>query len=484
MLKRTFDIVVSLIGLGLCSPVLIATAAAIKLTSAGPVFYRGTRVGRHGKLFQIFKFRSMVINAERLGGPSTSDDDPRITRVGQLMRKCKLDELPQLLNVLCGQMSLVGPRPEVQRYVDMYTEEEMDILGIRPGITDWASIWNSDEGAVLAGQADPDMAYEQLIRPTKLKLQLLYARQHNVWVDCKIIIYTVIKIAFRNWTPREIRHFPKPGQNSNRHESYDSVTELPGAGATREQLAMLEMRYKLAGELAENKEVLEVACGPGIGLKHLAARAKRVAAGDYDPALVQAAQKQYGNEIDIRQLDATCMSFDDDSFDVVLLLEAIYYLPDPAEFIREAARVLRPGGKLLVCSANCQRPDFNPSPFTFSYLSARELQGLLQDNGFATKVYAAYPIQSSGSANRLRQLVRNAAVKLHLIPKSMKWKSRIKRLFFGKLQPLPTVLDVDLSPDEPLVEVAGTEPVTGYKVLYAVGEWKANANERPVREAA
>src|SRR5512136_359493 len=133
MLKRTFDFSSSLIGLILVSPVFLTIAILIKKEDRGPVFYRGVRVGRFGKPFRIFKFRTMVLNAEKLGGPSTADNDPRITRVGKFIRKFKLDELPQLINVLKGEMSIVGPRPEVQLYVDMFTEEEKAILGVRPG---------------------------------------------------------------------------------------------------------------------------------------------------------------------------------------------------------------------------------------------------------------------------------------------------------------------------------------------------------------
>ncbi len=164
MAKRIFDIVSSAVGLLVLSPVLLLLAITIKTGSKGPVFYRGQRAGRYGKPFRILKFRSMVTDAEQLGGSSTSDDDPRITRVGRFMRKLKLDELPQLLNVLIGEMSLVGPRPQVLDYVSRYSDEEQLVLQVRPGITDWASIWNSDEGAILAGFHDPDKAYDELIQ--------------------------------------------------------------------------------------------------------------------------------------------------------------------------------------------------------------------------------------------------------------------------------------------------------------------------------
>ena len=194
MLKRAFDFVSSLIGLILVSPILLTIAILIKKEDGGPVFYRGVRLGRFGKPFRIFKFRTMVLNAEKLGGPSTADDDPRITRVGKFIRKFKLDELPQLINVLKGEMSVVGPRPEVQMYVDMFTEEEKTILSVRPGITDWASIWNPDEGAILAGSTDPEKTYMEKIRPDKIRLQLKYVRERSFWNDLKIITQTIITI--------------------------------------------------------------------------------------------------------------------------------------------------------------------------------------------------------------------------------------------------------------------------------------------------
>jgi lipopolysaccharide/colanic/teichoic acid biosynthesis glycosyltransferase len=180
-------------GLILASPVLAVIAWRIR-RDGGPVFYRGERVGLGGKTFRIFKFRSMVVNAEKLGASSTAAEDPRITQVGRFLRKTKLDELPQLINVLLGDMSLVGPRPEVRKFTDLYTEQEKVLLELRPGITDWASIWNSDEGALLAGAADPDRVYFEKIRPEKIRLQLKYYRERSLWIDLKIIFQTLLKI--------------------------------------------------------------------------------------------------------------------------------------------------------------------------------------------------------------------------------------------------------------------------------------------------
>jgi len=207
--KRLFDIVFSLLGLIVFSPLLLVIALWIKLDSKGPVFYRGKRTGLHGKPFLIYKFRSMVSDAEKKGGPSTSDSDSRITRAGRFVRKFKLDELSQFINVLLGDMSFVGPRPEVQQYTDMYTEEEKAILTVRPGITDWATIWNSDEGAVLAKYDDPDKAYEEVIRPTKLKLQLYYVHNRTLWMDLKLVVYTILRIVNRRFYPKELHAWPK-----------------------------------------------------------------------------------------------------------------------------------------------------------------------------------------------------------------------------------------------------------------------------------
>jgi lipopolysaccharide/colanic/teichoic acid biosynthesis glycosyltransferase len=191
MPKRVFDIIFSSLGIALLAPLMTAIALIIKLNDKGHVFYRGVRVGRFEKLFKIYKFRTMVINAEELGGPSTPDDDPRITKVGHFLRKYKLDEIPQIINVLKGNMSIVGPRPEVQDYVDMYTEEEKAILSVRPGITDWASIANPHEGKILAGGKDPEKTYMEKIRPKKIQLQLKYVRERSFWVDLRILKETV-----------------------------------------------------------------------------------------------------------------------------------------------------------------------------------------------------------------------------------------------------------------------------------------------------
>jgi lipopolysaccharide/colanic/teichoic acid biosynthesis glycosyltransferase len=219
-LKRSFDFLAALIALFVLSPVLLVVALIIKVGSPGPVFYRGVRIGLNGLPFRIYKFRTMVINAENLGGSATAEDDPRITPIGKFLRGHKLDEIPQFLNVLVGDMSLVGPRPEVQKYVDMYSDEERAILDLRPGITDWASIWNSNEAAVLEGSKDPEKTYEELIRPTKLALQLFYARNQSIRADLKILLHTFCKLLFEDWTPRELVPYGKVRR-------YKMISQLP-----------------------------------------------------------------------------------------------------------------------------------------------------------------------------------------------------------------------------------------------------------------
>ncbi len=193
-LKRALDFAVSLIGLILLSPLLAAIAWVIKREDQGDVFYRGWRVGKNGKLFRIYKFRTMVMDADKMGGPSTAADDPRITRVGRFLRKYKLDELPQLINVMKGEMSLVGPRPEVPEEVERYDQRERSVLRVRPGLTDWASIKFRNEGEILRGSPDPHQTYREKIKPEKMELALKYLDELSFKTDMKIIFQTIIEI--------------------------------------------------------------------------------------------------------------------------------------------------------------------------------------------------------------------------------------------------------------------------------------------------
>lgn len=208
MIKRFLDIVFSLVGLSLSLPIIAVLAVWIKLDSRGPVFYRGVRSGRGGKPFLILKMRSMVLDAEK-GGSNAGENDSRITRSGAFMRRAKLDELPQFINVLKGDMSFVGPRPEVEYYTSQYTEEEKAIFSVRPGITDWATLWNRNQGAFLDQFEDQDKAYEELIRPHKLQLQLFYVRNRTLGMDFKLVVFTLLRIVRPSFCPKELKDLPK-----------------------------------------------------------------------------------------------------------------------------------------------------------------------------------------------------------------------------------------------------------------------------------
>ena len=193
-MTRLCDIVFSFFGLLFLSPLLLIVALWIVLDDPGPVFYRQQRVGRHNQDFGLLKFRSMRVGADKMSLITIGDRDPRITRAGYYIRKFKLDELPQLWNVLIGDMSLVGPRPEVRRYVDLYTEEQRQVLSVRPGITDYASIEYIDENKLLAQAADPDKTYIDEIMPAKIALNRRYINNPTLGQYFKIIFLTITKI--------------------------------------------------------------------------------------------------------------------------------------------------------------------------------------------------------------------------------------------------------------------------------------------------
>lgn len=191
--KRLFDIVASSIALVVLSPVFLLIATGVKLTSPGPVFYRGVRTGRFGKPFRIFKFRTMVVDAANLGGPSTGKDDPRVTYFGRFLRRFKLDELPNFICVLRGVMSVVGPRPEVQEYTSLYRGEEELILSVKPGITDLSSIQYIDLAEHI-GSENVDENFETRVLPIKNKLRVKYVKEWSFWADMMIIGRTLIRL--------------------------------------------------------------------------------------------------------------------------------------------------------------------------------------------------------------------------------------------------------------------------------------------------
>lgn len=194
MLKRVFDIVAAFIGLVLLSPFFFFLSLWIALDSRGGVFYRQARVGRYGKDFYLWKFRSMRPDSDKKGLLTVGGRDPRVTRAGYFLRKYKLDELPQLINVLAGDMSLVGPRPEVRKYVNMYTPAQLRVLDVRPGITDFASIEYVNENELLAKSPDPEKTYIEEVMPAKLTLNLKYIEEKSFATDVKLIFRTLGKI--------------------------------------------------------------------------------------------------------------------------------------------------------------------------------------------------------------------------------------------------------------------------------------------------
>ncbi len=193
-MKRLFDIIASGLGLLILSPLFLVVAVWVKLDSPGPVFYKQIRVGRNNKDFFLYKFRSMRVGSDKKGLITVGGHDPRVTRSGYYIRKYKLDEFPQLINVFKGDMSLVGPRPEVRKYVDLYTPEQMHVLDVRPGITDLASIRYRNENELLEHASDPEQYYRDVVMQDKLRINLEYVRNHSFLGDIRLIFNTFIAI--------------------------------------------------------------------------------------------------------------------------------------------------------------------------------------------------------------------------------------------------------------------------------------------------
>ena len=218
---------------------------------------------------------------------------------------------------------------------------------------------------------------------------------------------------------------------------YTNITELPGGKIAKIQL----QRYKFASQFCRGKDVLEVACGSGSGLSLLAETARSVIGGDIEEGNLKHARDTYKNHhIEVMQLDAHNLEFEDNSFDVILLFEAIYYLKDPKQFLKESKRVLRTGGKIILCTANKNWSDFNPSPYSYKYFSVPELKEYFESEGFKTDFAASFPDQHDSVSAKIKSLIKRTAVKFNLMPKTMKGKAGLKRLFYGKLVDYPKKL--------------------------------------------
>jgi SAM-dependent methyltransferase len=247
-----------------------------------------------------------------------------------------------------------------------------------------------------------------------------------------------------------------------------SVTERGGEMVSRAQLDRFHQRYIWAGRIGAGKDVLEMACGTGPGLGHLQAVSRRFSAGDIAPAVLEHARQHYRQRIDLYEFDAAHTPFADQSFDVVILFEAIYYVPDPEALLREVRRLLRPGGQFLVATANKDLFDFNPSPFSHRYFNPPELYNLLARHSFDASFFAGSPVPEDGLRQKLMRGLKKVGVGLHLIPSSMNGKRLIKRLVFGKLVPMPVELSIDDANYEEPVPISRDQPDTRHQVLYCI----------------
>ena len=253
---------------------------------------------------------------------------------------------------------------------------------------------------------------------------------------------------------------------------YTTVTEQPGLPVTSEQMTMLYTRYHTASRFCQGKDLLEVGCGPGVGLGYLAQKARTVVAGDIDESLLSEAQERYkGREnIELRFFDAHQLPFDDNAFDVVLLFETIYYLAQPEKFLEECSRVLRSNGVLLICTANKDCAEFVESPFSLRYYSAPELADLLRKAGFDVELFGAFTLDAVSLKQRLVSITRRAAAALHLMPGSLTARALLKRVFYGHLLTLPEELEEGMAQFYPLEPIPSDSPDSRHKVLYAIAQ--------------
>lgn len=255
-------------------------------------------------------------------------------------------------------------------------------------------------------------------------------------------------------------------------KNFTVITEISGDDVTMEQIERICHRYYWAGEYCRGRDVLEAACGAGQGLGYLSGLARSFQAGDYSGEILKIARGHYGDRVNLRQFDAQNMPFPDKSLDVVILFEAIYYLPDAEKFSAECARVLRPGGKVLVATANKDLFDFNPSPYTTRYYGAVELISLFKENGFAAKCFGYWPVERAGLRQKVLRPVKMVAARLGLIPKTMAGKKLLKRLVFGKLEPMPAEIKEGMVPYRNPVPLPSDRPDTIHKVIYCAAELK------------
>ena len=251
---------------------------------------------------------------------------------------------------------------------------------------------------------------------------------------------------------------------------YSLLTEVPGSFASAEQIRRMATRYQFARDYCHGKDVLEVACGSGQGLGLLAASARKVIGGDYMDNLLRKAQAHYGSRIPLIRLDAQSLPFRRETFDVVILYEAIYYLEEPARFVTECKRILRPGGYLLICQPNKSLPDFHPSPHSFRYFTPPELATLLTPIGFQASFFGDDPADYTSSKGKMLSFLKKTIVRMNLMPRTLKGRERLKRMIYGELLPIPhdigTVRNSYMAPQP----ISADRPDRQYRVLFALSE--------------
>ena len=247
-----------------------------------------------------------------------------------------------------------------------------------------------------------------------------------------------------------------------------SVTELAGDEVTQEQVERLCNRYYWAGTYCEGKDVLEAACGTGQGLGYLARRAKSISAGDYTADMLKIAQEHYGNRIELKQFDAQAMPYADNLMDVILLFEAIYYLPAAEKFVSECRRVLRKGGKVLIATANKDLYDFNSSPYSHTYYGVVELNELFSKQGFSVECFGNTPVDKVSLRQKILRPIKKMAIELGLVPKTMGGKKLLKKLVFGGLVKMPAEIEECVFPYVEPTRLTVSEPDTKHKVIYCV----------------
>lgn len=249
-------------------------------------------------------------------------------------------------------------------------------------------------------------------------------------------------------------------------QDFVALTEVAGDDVTSEQIERLARRYYWAGEYCKDRDVLEVACGSGQGVGYLAAHARSITAGDYSEPLLAVARRHYGSRVEFRQFDAQQMPFADRSLDVVIIFEALYYIPDPDRFFAECRRVLRPAGTLLVATANKDLFDFNPSPHSYRYFGVVEFERELGRYGFTCRCWGDTPLESVGLVQRVLRPIKAIAVRFNLIPGSMAGKKLLKRLVFGSLRPMPAEIAADTAPRIAPTPLPPGAPDRAHKVIF------------------